>query len=163
MKRILTIFLAAVLLLSIAGCSAPGGGEEEIAFYYKRARLSYGEENGVITAEYRSLDIQNTETITILNLYLEGPKVTELTNVFPVGCEVLEFSLAEDVATVHFNKIFGQLQDMSRTLACVCMSRTVMELTGAKCVRIRAEDVKLGSEDYLEFDENSVLYFDSSR
>ena len=94
---------------------------------------------------------------------MDGPKVTELENVFPLGCEVLSASREGDVATVHFNEMFARLEGISQTLACVCMSRTVMELTGAKRVRISAEGVELGGNNYLEFDEKSVLYFDDSQ
>lgn len=161
MKKFWMILLAAALLVAMFGCTAPQEKDGQTAFYYKRAKISYGEENGVITAEYRSPD--TTEgVLSVLNVYVDGPKLTELANVFPLGCEVLEFTLNEKVATVHFNKVFGQLQGVARTLACVCMSRTVMELTGAETVRISIEQTDLDGAEYLEFDANGVMYFDSS-
>ena len=162
MKRIFVILLAAAMLLSIAGCTGQNREDGQVVFYYKRAQFSYGEQNGVIAPEYRSLDTKDMPVLTLLNLYVDGPGMAELVNVFPENCEVLAFSREGDVAAVEFNKIFGQLQSVSQTVACVCMSRTVMELTGVKYVRISARDVKLGNEDYLEFDQNSVFYFDDS-
>ena len=71
MKRIVTILLAAALLLSMAGCTR-SGGEEQIAFYYRWDKLSYGEQGGVIAAEYRDLDAQKTALVDILNGRAEG-------------------------------------------------------------------------------------------
>lgn len=163
MKRIVTGFLASVLLLLLASCTSNTGKSGQTAFYYKRTQLSYGKDQGVVAAEYRDLDTQNADVATILNIYVDGPKVTELANVFPAECDVLWFSVSEGTASVHFNKAFGQMQGVSQTLACVCMSRTVMELTGAKIVRISAEGVSLGGKEYLEFNESSVFYFDNSK
>ena len=162
MKRMLSFFLVCAVLLTVTACTGKGGADGQAAFYYKRAQLSYGEADGVVTPEYRTVD-RNGDMMALLNAYVDGPKVTELSNVFPLGCDVLWFSLEGEIATVHFNKAFDQVQGIAQTIACVCMSRTVMELTGAKRVRISAESISFGGNEYLEFNGDSALYFDAGR
>jgi len=163
MKRILLCLLAAAVLFVSVGCSGQTAQKDgQVAFYYKRAHLDYNSAEGVITYEFREPQEHWGDLTNVLNAYLDGPKASELTNVFPEDCDVLMFSVLEDVANVHLSSSFVRLQGVNLTVACVCLTKTVLELTPAKTVRISAEGVTLAGEQYLELDAQSVLLYDDS-
>ena len=164
MKRMLLCLLAVATLFVWTGCTRQNTQEDErVVFYYQRAQIAYGSTEGVIAAEHREPQENWTELTGALNAYVDGPRTTELANVFPENCDVLVFTVSRNVAEVHMSRSFAQLQGMDLTLACVCMTKTVMALTDVKTVRISAEDSLLAGEQYLELNAKSVLYFDDSK
>lgn len=162
MRRILVVLLTAVTVFASVGCAQHLSRDESATFYYKRAHLSFNAAESVITYELRDVQGLRGNNTDILNVYLDGPKASELINVFPEKCEVLLLSVSEEVASIYLSRTFGELKGAQLTVACVCLARTVMELTGAKTVRISAKDVPLAGEQYLEFDEENVLFYDDN-
>lgn len=149
MKRSLTLALSVILMISLFGCAFPGAQEKAPAeFYYLRAEYVYGTSDGVVTSELREISGHEIDLRYLLSLYLQGPLDEGLRSPFPEGCTLLELQERDGTLTVTLSPALGELSDMSRTLACVCLARTCFSLTGAEtvCIRFSSPDGQLQNQ-----------------
>jgi len=160
MKRIL-ICLAAVLLL--CGCSR---NEEEITdpvfFYYCNKTISYSSPEAVISHETREAYGLRSSWITLLEFYLGGPANENLYSPFPEGVTVEAFTILNEQCTVTLSKEFSSLSGIDLTLACSCLSKTVMELTGKSTVEIKFTDPDTGKYTSITMYKDNILLHGST-
>ena len=161
MRRAAAYLLAAVMMLSVSGC-AQREPESTVAFYYQRRDILYGSSSSVITYELREMGKYKKDLTRLLELYLTGPSAPELKNVFPDGCKLVSVSVSEESAKICLDSTFGELKGMKLTIACACLTKTVMALTGTGSVHIRAEDTLLAGAQQIVMNEENVLMFDQS-
>ena len=161
MKRLIAWMLLLVMAAALAGCRESEEIRDPVSFYYRRAAIEYGGEDGVVAPEKREAYGLREDLLALLQLYIRGPETEGLVNVFPHSAEVLAVSQEETVVTVHMSRSFSQLGGIRLSVACTCLAKTVMELTGAETVRISADNATLAGARYLEFDKDTVLLEDT--
>ena len=76
----------------------------------------------------------------MLSLYFQGPSDPELESPFPVGCKVLEFQERDGQLTLTLSRMITAKNDMDLTIACACLAKTCMELTGANTIQVESHD-----------------------
>lgn len=140
MKHFLCLLLA-LLCLPLIGCQQQSDPiSDPVTFYYRRAELTTGEADSVIApciAEGRGV---SDVPVSLLNKYLKGPTDAALAATFPSGTQVLSYTVEGDHTIIVLNSAFDQLSGIDRTIACACITFTVMDHTGAASVTIRTEN-----------------------
>lgn len=154
MKKLLCLLLAAVLMLTMFGCSTKQEKlRKPVPFYYRRAELSYAQSDSVIHAQLREgEDFDNLHTM--LQIYLNGPTSDEYADTFPSGTQLISILFNGPVAELVLSSHLSNLNELDRNIACSCICMTVMALTEAESVRIRVEG-GLTQQSYL-FDMGNV-------
>lgn len=159
MKRLLCYLLIIASLLCFGGC-----GSDEISkpanFYYIRNGFTYGSEDSVMAFEVRSTAGFSKEQ-EILNKYLEGPQDTNsLASPFPNGLEITDFIYKEKNLHITLSAQITTLSKAKQTLACACIARTAMELTGVTAVYFQTDSTNFTRMDPILIDKDSVLLYD---
>lgn len=161
MKRMISLLLALVCICGIAGCAAETPPESPVAFYYRCSEIGLGAPEGVMQAEQRDAAGHEDEYEYLLNIYVKGPKSSHLAPTFPLGTKILRFSLENNRASITLSDNFSILTGMDLTVACVCLTRTVIEMTGCEQVTLRARTTNLDGNKFITFGKDSYLLLDS--
>ena len=162
MKRFLLILLSVLLLLTMFGCTQEEALEKPVNFYYRRSNIEYKQEGGVIAAEQRESLGHETDVRYLLSEYLKGPASGGLQQVFPEGMTIVSMYYEDKNIKMTFSFHLAELTGMDLTIACACLTMTVMELTGAESVQIYAAGTLLDEYQSITMDKNSLLLLDTS-
>ena len=145
MKRITILLLAALIL---TGCAFSGNkAKEPAAFYYLRTHSDnsvYDDfyAKGIISSEEREASGHRENLPYLLTIYLRGPLDPELVSPFPMGCRVLNVQQENGCLTLLLNPILAEKTDIEITVACACLAKTCMELTGVDTVQIESRNLE---------------------
>lgn len=165
MKKYLPLLL---ITLFLVGCVQPPQIADPVSFYYIPAE-DLEEEDFAAEVSYIRADVRDKAQLgdslnLILSAYLRDPASTSgLKSPFPAHTYLFSVSQDNNVASVVLSTEFAQLQNMDLTIACACLARTCMELTGADTVLISAENAQLDGAEYIRMDMRTVLLFDEYR
>lgn len=166
MKRLTAILLLILMLPCLCACT-----REEmvypVAYHYLRTPESNGEiyhgsADSVIAPEIREGDGHQGDNTYFLEIYLLGPLDREFRSPFPVGTALKGFTLEDGVATVLLSDHFGTLSGIDLTLACGCLTLTVMDLTGADTVTIMTKDTLLDGKESITMDRSNLFLTDDT-
>ena len=162
-KSVLTLLLILALLLSACGGEpAAKDGTRQVNFYYPRAQMLYGQEDGLITAEARSLPEGEPDYPALLQSYLAGPVSEELTLPVPDTVSVLEVTDETPTLTVTLNRAFSQLTGHDLTVAASCIAMTLLQFDQVQTVRIQAQNAFLAGQEALVFTGQTIVLADDS-
>ena len=81
---------------------------------------------------------------------------------FPYGTKLVSISVSEERTTVTVTSHFANLNNVDLTIACACITKTVMELTNTGSVEIMAHGTMLNGADSVIMDNENVLLLDDS-
>lgn len=156
MRKFLCLLFALILL---TGC-VKEPKKTEAAFYYPRVIYAYNRDDAVVAKEFRDKG-GSTSVNYLLDLYLQGPLSDNLQNPFPQNLRLL--SVHTDGKTVYMTVTdeLATISGASLILACSCLGRTAMELTGCSSAEIRCESLLLDGRRTIFINENNILYSDS--
>lgn len=158
MKQAISFLLVLMCLLYLPGCNS-AEDLKSANFYYVRNSYVYGRGDGVMAAEIRSIE-EFCNDQEILREYMYGPQDASLASPFPAGIEIKNFTRKEDTLYVTLSAHIVTLPKAKQVLACACLARTAMELTGAKSVHFQTDDTDFARMEPLFIDENSILLYD---
>lgn len=160
MKKILYILLILILVLSQTAC---GKNDKQIDvpvnFYFPLANTAYGTQSGVIGAEIHDAEGHETDFYHLLRNYFEGPVSEEFVTFLPKGTELISFYDFDGRVQIILSPQISQLSEAELTVACACITRTVIELTDAASVQISADDNSLGDIEAIRFTLEDFVYF----
>lgn len=158
MKKILCLIISCILLLGIVGCTQNSKNiEVPVLFYYRTSYDDYASTRKVLTPEIRESAPYSGDIIGLLSLYLQGPESSTILNPFPNSTTVLDFELSQNAATITLSSHFSRLSGMDLSIACACLSMTVMEYTGCDQVTIIAANSTLGPDGSVVICRNDLL------
>lgn len=161
MKKLPFLFLA--LLMLFTGCTPTAQNiEEPVTFYYLRQDFDYNAADGVITSEIRESADCADET-AILQRYFRGPEDPGLQCPFPTATELISLSIQENTATVTLTDNFSSLTGIDLTVACACISKTVIALTNTQQVTVKTQTQNLGGQNSITMTEADILLIDNSK
>jgi len=163
MKRVLCIFLCLCCFTGMIGCSAHRSAPENtVAVYYKREKPVYGTADGVIAeARLDSTDHEN-EHVYLRNQYLKSAPGEGLSLPFPSGVSLVGFKLEGLTAKVIFSNRLADLTGMDLTVALICLTQTIMSITGCHEVIISAASMQLDGQNFVTLNRDSYLLLDDS-
>lgn len=152
MRRFISFTLLFAVFFLLTACNKE---VEEITkpanFYYLTEPIAYNEEYGVISAEIRETAqfALDSNLIPLLDYYLAGPSAPDYRSPFPSGTIVEELTQSDDLISVYLSEQFAKLSGVDLTTACACLTRTLMDLTGATSVKISVPGQLLGGKDVI--------------
>lgn len=163
MKRLTCIICCFVILLCLCACTKQDTKiADPVSFYYLRVQeendIHHGAEDSVLFPETREGLGLRGNTEALLKMYLKGPDSPLYVSPFPAGTELIAWTLEDSILSITLSDQFASLSGMDLTLACACLTRTFLELTGAESVEIRAETINIdGKESVIMSHENLIL------
>ncbi len=157
MKRFTAILL---LLLCLCGC-ARKAIDIPVSFYYCTDPVDYNDPEGVISPEIREKAGYENDLTALLDLYIRGPVSEGFLSPFPTGLQIKEITVLGDVSEVHLSSELSCLTGHRLTVACVCITMTVIELTGCERVRIRTLGSQLDGRDHIELSRQDLIFSDN--
>ena len=156
MKRIASLLLLTVVLFSLFGCRSqhaqPLSGAD---FYYLRADIIYGAEDGVIAGErYQG---QLDSLADVLEAYLHGPRTEGLCYPFPADTEIISFQLSGSTLTLRLSDHVSALSALDQTLAYACLAKTCFAYGGITEIRVQYE----GNDSITVLTPDNLIFRDS--
>lgn len=161
MKRYKIPVLLLLLCLSLIACGRNNGNAHDpVDFYYRNEVIEYGSVQGLIAAEVRDRSGYENDTAAFIDLYLRGPETEGLLSPFPAGTCVESVRQEDTIFNIILNNNFSNLSGHNLSVACACLSMTLMDLTQCDTVRIYVADGSLDGSEYVEMSADSVLLLD---
>lgn len=162
MKRLICAFLILVLSVFLFACQPKIEPIlQPVNFYYRNAQLRYGSDDGLISAQITESASFAGNVLAILNEYLKGPDSDRFSVTFPASTKVLELEFVGSTAYLQMNDSFSRLTGIDLTIACACITKTTIELTGASAVCISAVNESLDGAPSITMDESSLILIDN--
>jgi len=163
MKHFFCVILILFLCIPALGCQSDTKRIDTPAnFYYRRSEIGYWSENGVIQAETRDISGVEQAPEKILSLYLDGPVSEEYRQIFPGSLTLISMQITDTTATLHLSDSLHQLSGVDLSIACACLSMTVMDLTGTETVLIQTDSPFPDGSNTKTFDRSCMILIDNS-
>ena len=163
MKRIVSILLILALCLCFPACSRKTERiQEPVSFYYLRAELTYGGDDSVICPQQAESAGHEKDLVWLLNSYFQMTPAEGLINPFPSGTKLVSVTIEESTANVVVSDVFCLNHDMDLTIACACITMTVMELTDVETVTVRTINTTLNGAQQIVMNKSCLLLIDNS-
>ena len=137
MKRLLSILLTGILMLSLVGCGQEAQ-DPKVSFYYPRAEFNYGASDGVMVPETHEVPGHIDDLRYLLALYLLGPSDQELRPAFPTDTILVDVIQDEREITVILSSNVTALEGIDLTLACACFAETCFAISDVRQVHIES-------------------------
>ena len=163
MKRLLCIVLTLLLTISLVGCQdSTDKPQSTVTVYYKAANISYGTQDGVLAPFALDSTGHENEDAYLLNLYLSYLPSEAFSPTFPEETHLVSLNLDGLTARIILSDSFASLKGLNLMIACACLTRTVISLTGCQEVIISAESMRLDGNNYITLSSDSYLLLDQS-
>lgn len=160
MKRIFICIL--VICFILCGCGQQKEKiQKPVSFYYPVSTVAFNTATGVIDQEIRE-SAGFTSTDELLCAYLKGPNSQHLSCPFPANTEIVSVKKLNSTCNVVLSEQFAELTGLDLTIACHSLGMTVMALTGASNVEIRANNAELDGQKYITVSRDNFLLIDNS-
>ncbi len=161
MNRIISALICAILLLNLCACQADKPDyQQPVQLYYR----TVPRENGVSDSVIDAITIEGAgyaaDHSAILNEYLKGTGEPGFQTTFPASTKLLSMEILDGTACLQLNASLARLTGAELTIACACIAKTTMELTGAAAVCIRASGETLDGAEEILMTETSLILED---
>lgn len=164
MKRFTTLLLIVAMFLTISACGNHSEDYEVPAvFYYLQSEETMDLGESIICGEIRETAHLSGNLNEILNLYLEGPIADSCTSPFPDNLFVLSIERSGDRLTMMLSHSFNKLQDLDLSVAAICISMTLFELTDCNEIELCTLDKLSNGKDSVILTRDLLYLSDSSR
>ena len=165
MKRLVTVFLCALLLLP-AGCTSAERetGQEEMTYqlYFREANLNAAASGDALRAEsvaLKGIDPADTQAMTtaLLTRLMEGPTDPTLKSTIPTSTQLLSVTVERGRAVVDLSAAYGSLSGVNLALADYAITLTLAQLPEIFSVRITVRGQELAYREKQIFKASDVL------
>ena len=167
MKRLIAITMLILTVLTMTACTRDTKPVYPVAYHYLRApsdagNIFHGSSDSVIAPEIREGGSYREDLEHLLDIYLLGPLDHSYRSPFPVGTALKSISLDGHHASVVLSRHFANYHGIDLTLACACLTMTVMDLTGAEAVTISVEGFQLDGKASITMDRSNMILTDAA-
>ncbi len=163
MKRIVAMILILTVFAGFTACAQKSEPIlEPVKLYYRRVEFTYGASDSVIGSEVRDATPYNGDTIKLLNDYMKGSQSDNLARTFPTGVSLLAMTVEGDTADLVLSAQMSHLKGIDLIIACACLTKTTMELTGVKTVVLHTKRQLLNGISKIVMDESCLLLLDEN-
>ena len=163
MKRLLLIFIVAVFLFTVLGCTKK---TESFSvpenFYYRRNSVSFHTDDAVIKPEVRETEEYRDNILDIVNLYLRGPVSDKFASPFPQDLTAISIEQSDSSLVLELSDSFNNLNGLERTIACSCIFRTLTDLTGCNTVEIQFSSADSNGSNSIILSNEDLCFADAA-
>ena len=168
MKRYWTLLVIILFLFALYGCGQTKSDfMEPVTFYFCRdiadTDMSNDDFHNVFVAETREGAGYTNNLIALLSLYLNGPITEELTSPFHLDVSVISYQTAGDSISIVLSDSFSAITGLDLTIACTCLSMTVMEFTGCNSVEISLQTALLDEQNSIVISREQLVFEDNTQ
>ena len=165
MKQITLSIVILSLFISLCGCGQTSEPNVVMptVFYYHTDLNSKEDFNDIFVAEIREGVQYQDDHILLLNSYFAGPESENLVNPFPSGLDAVSLEATGDTAYVVLSEKIAKLSALDLTMACSCLSLTLLELTQCDYVQISAENNLLADQEFITIGRDTLLLSDNTQ
>lgn len=159
MKKIQTTLCIVLMIFILIGCNSNHTSNRTVVnFYYRTEPVQHVSDSGIITVEARSTKASADDYQLLLEQYLNGAQTSGCVSPFPAGTSLKSFSVNDSGASVTLSPHLTLLSNADLSVACICLARTVFDMTGVQSVQISAQNNLLNGEQYITItDSNFVM------
>lgn len=161
MKRLFCLMIAVILFL-LPACTETVGEAENITFYYIHNDIEFGSESGVITPTVVQIKNKTKDYRQLLDRYFNGPTNYDCVSPFPAGITLEDLQIDNNKVQLLLSPHMSVLSGVDFTIACACLTRTVIEMTGVQYVQIQIENNLIYGQDSVTFNLSSFSYWDNA-
>ena len=163
MKKITSLLLCFALSVSLIGCDSTGSDiEKPVNFYYRSSVMEYGSEYGIMVNEtYEAIGYED-DYAQLTQEYLTGPTTDACVNPFPENIQVKQLDLLKGKVSVVLSDELSDLKGAELTIACVCLAKTLLEMTGLDAVTISADGALLDGEQSITLGKHDFILDNNS-
>lgn len=162
MKCIASLLLTLTLLYTLSGCTRYHQNiHQPVNYYYKTRELSYADGTGVIDSEERENSGREGNYTYHVEQYLKGPINDDLSSPFPKDVSLIQLEIDANTVKVTLSKQLTSISGADLTIACTCLGKTLMELTGLKTVHISIQNDLIEGRPFFTVTEETYLLIDS--
>lgn len=163
MKKILFLFLALSIFLTCTAChQEPEETQSTVTVFYRASDIQYGTEEGVIAPCQLNAAGHESDTVYLLDVYFSKILSEEYITTFPRSTRVVSLNLDGLTAKIVLSNEFSSLTGLNLSIACACLTQTIISLTGCQEVIISAESAKLDGNNFITLTRDSYLLLDES-
>ena len=164
MKKIVSIILVVVLSMSLAACNKQDEAMiSPVTFYYRTREIDYYSENGVIATEVIDVKGNIGDYAYILEQYLNGARSSNCTLPFPAGTTLIDCDVSQTLAQVTLSPHLTMLSDSELMIACICLARTLFDVSNVNSVQISAQNSMLNNSPYITINRDNFALWDITR
>lgn len=161
MKGIRIIALLIMISLCLSACgNKVTTYHNTVTYYYRTVDVQYGEMDGVVVAESRETDIAPDDYEQLVSAYLNGPRESNHISPYPAGIYLVRLIMGADRVYITLSSHMGMLSGSDLMIACACLTKTVLGITGVHSMEISSEKTLLNDQSYLVFTESDFAYMD---
>lgn len=159
MKKLISLLLSAVMVVSLCACgqSQP---EQSGKFYYRRIQPAYGSADGMISPEIRTFSAVGNDLSEVLESYFSGPESRGLESPFPRNTRVNSWEMQEGTLLLTLNEPFAALSGVDLTVACSCIARTFLEILPIEEVTISVANKLLNGHEQISLRTDNMSFLD---
>ena len=163
MRKCISIMLIIWILLSLCGCGQQNTQLQSPANFYYPVNSKYrGEEERVIQPELRESAGCEKNLLKFTELYILGPQSERLVSIFPDDCYPVSVCHNGPVITVYMSPGFSRLTGIDLTMACACLSATLMDYAKANTVNICVKGTRLDDQRMIVMTMDSFSLVDEN-
>ena len=125
MKRFLSVAIILLICCSLLACSTFGTGlKDPVTFYYPRSITTYGQEDSIISYEFREASGHANDLEYLISLYLHGPMDDSMVSPFPQGTRLISLKQNDGILYLTLSDSFANQSSLDLSIACACLSKT---------------------------------------
>ena len=162
MKRLFCVILLCLLTFSFTACHQDQQKVQvPVNFYYPRQEAAFGSADSLIAPQVSEGMGYSEDSLGLLSIYLQGPTDPHFRSPFPTGVKILSMDQVNGLVRVTMSAEFATLTGMDLTLACACLTMTVLDLTDGNSVRISVPGNTLNGAEFIRMDRNCLNLLDT--
>lgn len=161
MKRIMVLFLIAILVIPLFACTGQSKDlRSPVAFYYRTRDVSFDTDAGIISCEYRDGFGHEEDYVYLVEQYLNGPVSENCISPFPAGTTLVQLDFITNKVLIVLSSHISLLSGPELTIACTCLAKTVLEMTGMKEVKISSDGDLLNGNESITISMDDISFTD---
>lgn len=158
MKRTICLILVLSCLLLLAACSNKKSAKDPVNFYYCTPETEFGTQDSLIISQIRDAHGHSRDYHYLISQYLNGPTTYDCISPFPGGTTLEELDVDNSKARIVLSPHITTLSGSELMLACACITKTVLEMTGVHTVQISTSKGRLNGQDSITLTAGSFTY-----
>lgn len=165
-KKLVVIILTLLLCFPAYGCRQDTPTfQSPVQLYYRCVNTDEDLPAKTIAPMIVEGEQFRNDTIALLNYYLalfhnKSTVIDSYDATFPAGTTVLAYHVQDGSAQLHLSENFSELSGVSLTIACACITMTVMELQNVDSVTITVDNATLDGATSITMNSEMLSLMD---